>query len=78
MSELLIVLGPTAVGKTDYSIDLALKLGSPVISCESRQIFREMRIGTARPSDEQLARVKHYFIASHSISDNYTGLLPNK
>ena len=72
MSELLIVLGPTAVGKTDYSIDLALKLGSPVISCDSRQIFREMRIGTARPSDEQLARVKHYFIASHSISDNYT------
>ena len=72
MSELLIVLGPTAVGKTDYSIDLALKLGSPVISCDSRQIFREMRIGTARPSDEQLARVKHYFIASHSITDNYT------
>ena len=72
MSELLIVLGPTAVGKTDYSIDLALKLGSPVISCDSRQIFREMRIGTARPSEEQLARVKHYFIASHSITDNYT------
>lgn len=72
MSELLIVLGPTAVGKTDYSIDLALKYGSPVISCDSRQIFCEMRIGTARPSDEQLARVRHYFIASHSITDNYT------
>ena len=72
MSELLIVLGPTAVGKTDYSIDLALKYGSPIISCDSRQIFREMRIGTARPSEEQLARVKHYFIASHSITDNYT------
>ncbi|MBQ6437213.1 MAG: tRNA (adenosine(37)-N6)-dimethylallyltransferase MiaA [Bacteroidales bacterium] len=72
MSELLIVLGPTAVGKTDYSIDLALDCHSPVISCDSRQLFREMRIGTARPSDEQLARVRHYFIASHSITENYT------
>ncbi len=72
MSELLIVLGPTAVGKTDYSIDLALDCHSPVISCDSRQLFREMRIGTARPSDEQLARVPHYFIASHSITENYT------
>lgn len=72
MSELLIVLGPTAVGKTDYSIDLALERHSPVISCDSRQLFREMRIGTARPSDEQLARVKHYFIASHSITETYT------
>lgn len=72
MSELLIVLGPTAVGKTDYSIELALDSHSPVISCDSRQIFKEMRIGTARPSEEQLARVKHYFIASHSITDNYT------
>lgn len=72
MSELLIVLGPTAVGKTDYSIDLALDCHSPIISCDSRQLFREMRIGTARPSDEQLARVRHYFIASHSITENYT------
>lgn len=72
MSELLIVLGPTAVGKTDYSIELAIDCHSPVISCDSRQIFKEMRIGTARPSEEQLARVKHYFIASHSITDNYT------
>lgn len=72
MSELLIVLGPTAVGKTDYSIDLALDCHSPVISCDSRQLFREMRIGTARPSDGQLARVKHYFIASHSITETYT------
>ena len=72
MSELLIVLGPTAVGKTDYSIELALDCHSPVISCDSRQIFKEMRIGTARPSEAQLVRVKHYFIASHSITDNYT------
>lgn len=72
MAELIIVLGPTAVGKTDYSIDLALSLGSPVINCDSRQIFREMRIGTARPSDEQLSRVEHHFIACRSITETYT------
>lgn len=72
MNRLLIILGPTAVGKTDYSIDVALKYGSPVISCDSRQIFREMSIGTAVPDREQLSRVKHYFIQDHSIHDNYT------
>lgn len=72
MSELVIVLGPTAVGKTDYSIDLAIRYGSPVVSCDSRQIYKEMKIGTAPPSAEQLARVRHYFIASHSIFDPYT------
>ena len=69
MSELVIVLGPTAVGKTDYAIDLALECGSPVISCDSRQIYREMKIGTAPPSAEQLARVKHYFIGTRSVCD---------
>lgn len=72
MAELIIVLGPTAVGKTDYSIDLALQCGSPVISCDSRQIFKEMRIGTAQPTAEQLSRVKHYFIASRSVEEPYT------
>lgn len=70
--RLLIVLGPTAVGKTGFSISLAQKYGSPVISCDSRQIFREMSIGTAVPSASQLAAVKHYFIQSHSVTDNYT------
>ena len=69
---LVIVLGPTAVGKTDFSIDLALRYGSPVISCDSRQIYKEMTIGTAVPSASQLAAVKHYFIHSHSVRDNYT------
>lgn len=69
---LTIVLGPTAVGKTDYSISLAREYDSPIVSCDSRQIFKEMKIGTACPDDEQLAAVKHYFIASHSIHDNYT------
>ncbi len=70
--ELIIILGPTGVGKTDYAIDMALKLGSPVISCDSRQIFKEMKIGTAPPSDEQLARVRHYFIFSNSVTEYYT------
>ena len=70
--ELTIILGPTGVGKTDYAIDLALEYASPVISCDSRQIFKEMKIGTAPPSPQQLERVKHYFIFSHSVTDYFT------
>ena len=69
---LTIILGPTAVGKTDYAIRLAKQIGSPVINCDSRQIFREMTIGTAVPSKEQLAEVKHYFIQTKSIKEHYT------
>ena len=72
MKKLVIVLGPTAVGKTDYSIELALGYGSPVISCDSRQIYREMTIGTAVPSASQLAAVKHYFIHTHTVTGLYT------
>ena len=67
-----IILGPTAVGKTDYSIRRALECGSPVISCDSRQIFRELKIGTAVPSDEQLSAVKHYFIRTIPVTTPYT------
>lgn len=70
--KLFVVIGPTAVGKTDYAISLALKFGSPVISCDSRQIYKELKIGTAPPTPEQLLTVKHYFIFSHSIHDYYT------
>ena len=70
--KLIIILGPTAVGKTDYSIELALRYGSPVISCDSRQIYKEMTIGTAVPSAEQLAAVQHYFIHSHTVTELYT------
>ena len=72
MKKLLIILGPTAVGKTDYSIDVALRYGSPVISCDSRQIYKEMTIGTAVPDASQLAAVKHYFIHSHTVTELYT------
>ena len=70
--KLVILLGPTAVGKTDYSLSLAQRYDSPIISCDSRQIYREMRIGTAVPSGEQLAAVKHYFIQTVSVRDYYT------
>lgn len=70
--RLIILLGPTAVGKTDYSISLARKYDSPIISCDSRQIYREMRIGTAVPSQEQLDAVKHYFIQTKSVTEYYT------
>lgn len=67
-----IILGPTAVGKTGYAIRRALECGSPVISCDSRQIYKELCIGTAVPSDEELAAVKHYFIRTVPIQRNYT------
>lgn len=70
--ELYIVLGPTGVGKTDYSITLAKEFGSPILNCDSRQIFKEMKIGTAPPSNEQLEAVKHYFIYSNSVTEHYT------
>ena len=69
--KLKIILGPTAVGKTDYSIETALKYESPVISCDSRQIYKEMSIGTAVPDASQLAAVKHYFIHSHTVTELY-------
>ena len=70
--KLIIILGPTAVGKTDYSIGMALKYGSPVISCDSRQIYKEMSIGTAVPSAAQLSAVRHYFIHTKSVTEYYT------
>ena len=70
--RLVIVLGPTASGKTDYAIELARKYSSPVISCDSRQIYKEMTIGTAVPSASQLAAVKHYFIHTKSVTEYYT------
>ena len=70
--KLLVITGPTAVGKTDYSIETALRCGSPVISCDSRQIYKEMTIGTAVPDASQLSAVKHYFIHSISVLDAYS------
>lgn len=73
MKNTLIVLpGPTGVGKTDFAIELATRLGCSIISCDSRQIYREMKIGTAAPDPGQLARVKHHFIGFLSVTDYYS------
>ena len=64
-----IVVGPTAVGKTKYAIELAQKLNTEIISSDARQCYQELNIGVARPSKEELAQVKHHFIASHSIQE---------
>lgn len=70
--KLIIILGPTAVGKTDFGIETALGCGSPVISCDSRQIYKEMSIGTAVPDASRLAAVRHYFIQTESVRTLYT------
>ncbi len=68
---LLVLLGPTGVGKTNISLQLAEYFGCPIISSDSRQFYQELKIGTAAPTEVQLSRVKHYFIGSHSIHDEY-------
>src|SRR5437868_9276350 len=70
--KLIIVAGPTAVGKTAAAIKLAQQLNTEIISADSRQFYREMSIGTAKPNAEELAQVKHHFIDSHSITENFT------
>ena len=69
---LVIVLGPTAVGKTSWSIDKAIQVGSPIISCDSRQIFQNMSIGTAVPSQRALSALRHYFIQTVPVTSPFT------
>ncbi len=69
---LIILLGPTGVGKTELSLSLAERFNSEIISCDSRQIYREMKIGTAAPSEDQMKRVKHHFIGCIDISSYYS------
>ncbi len=71
MPKLIIIAGPTAVGKTAYAVRLARELGTEIISCDSRQFYRELRIGVARPTDEELSIAPHHFIACRSVSDPY-------
>ena len=71
MKTLLVVLGPTGVGKTDLSIEAARRYGTSIVSCDSRQIYREMRIGTAVPSRAQLEAVPHYFVQTRSVREYY-------
>lgn len=69
---LVTVAGPTAVGKTALSIRLARDLGTEIVSADSRQFFRELSIGTAKPTPEELMQAKHHFVDSHSISEAYS------
>lgn len=66
-----VVVGPTAVGKTHWAIQLAKQLKTEIVSADSRQLFKELQIGTAVPTDEELAQVNHHFIQSHSLQENY-------
>ena len=73
MKNTLIVLpGPTGVGKTAFATGLAERLGCEIISCDSRQFYREMKIGTAAPGEEELARVRHHFVGFLSVTDYYS------
>jgi tRNA dimethylallyltransferase len=72
MKTLIAIVGPTAVGKTALSVKLAEKLHTEIVSADSRQFYREMEIGTAKPSAEELKRVRHHFINSLSINDAYS------
>src|SRR5664279_5371109 len=72
---MIVLLGPTGVGKTDISIDLARHFNCEIISADSRQFFTEMRIGTAVPSELQLETIRHHFIRFLSIKDYYSSSL---
>lgn len=69
---LISIIGSTGIGKTKLAIEMAKHFGTEIISCDSRQFFKEMKIGTATPSDEELAQVKHHFIGHLSVQDYYS------
>ena len=71
----IIISGPTAVGKTTVAIELAKHFKTEIISADSRQCFKELNIGVARPSKEQLQQVQHYFIATHSITEEMNAVI---
>lgn len=72
MKTLVVILGPTAVGKTEYALEYAERVGSPIINADSRQLYRDLPIGTAAPTPAQLARIKHYFVGTLEITDYYS------
>lgn len=69
---LIVILGPTAVGKTELTLSLAEQLQCPILNCDSRQIYRDLKIGTASPTEEQLSRAKHYFVGQLALDDYYS------
>lgn len=73
--NLIVITGPTGVGKTDLSLDIAEQIGTDIINADSRQIYAEIPIGTAAPTSEQLARVKYHFVGTKHIDDYYSASL---
>ena len=71
MNKLIVITGPTAVGKTALTLEIAKHYGIPIINADSRQIYKELRIGTASPTVEQMQQVYHYFVGTKSINDYY-------
>ena len=72
---LIVITGPTAVGKTRLCIDIAKHFGIPIINADSRQIYKELKIGTASPTDEERREVKHFFVGTLSLEDYYNASL---
>lgn len=72
LKQLISIIGSTGIGKTRLAIDLAKYLDTEIISCDSRQFYREMKIGTAMPTDEELAETKHHFVGNLSVDDYYS------
>lgn len=71
MHKLLVICGPTAAGKTEYALRLAEQWGVPILNADSRQIYRDLPIGTAAPTVEEQQRVKHYFVGTHALNETY-------
>ena len=71
-TKLIVVLGPTAVGKTEYALSLAERYACPIINADSRQIYRDIEIGTAAPTEAEIARVKHYFVHTLGLDEYYS------
>lgn len=72
MQKIVVLIGPTGIGKTDLALNLAPKINAEIISGDSMQIYREVSIGTAKPTDEELNKVKHYLVNQRSIFDEYS------
>ena len=71
LKTLVLILGPTGVGKTELSLRVAEHFGCPIVNCDSRQVFRDIPIGTATPTPEEQVRVKHYFVATRDLEEDY-------
>ena len=71
MHKLLVICGPTAAGKTEHALRLAVQWGIPILNADSRQIYRDLPIGTAAPTPDELSRAKHYFVGTHALTESY-------